>query len=62
LYRKLQHNSNNNGITDVSAFLSGKNQLDMDKPGMSLFRIGDALSSRNVAAAMFDALRLCHRL
>jgi hypothetical protein len=34
----------------------------MDKPGMSLFRIGDALSSRNVAAAMFDALRLCHRL
>ena len=27
--------------------------------GFALYRIGDAVASRNVAAAMFDALRLC---
>jgi hypothetical protein len=30
--------------------------------GYSLFRIGDAAGSRNLQAAMFDALRLCCRL
>lgn len=47
---------------DVSALLSGDSKLDLDKPGMHLFQIGDALFSHDVAAAMFDALRHCHRL
>lgn len=29
---------------------------------VSLFQIGDALSSCNVVTTMFDALRSCHRL
>jgi hypothetical protein len=39
----------------MEAILPGLEQAD----GYSLFRIGDAASSRNLAAAMYDALRLC---
>ncbi|MEM7408001.1 MAG: NADH:flavin oxidoreductase [Pseudomonadota bacterium] len=49
----------NDGVTDHRALLAGEPQPFFDTHGMRLYRIGDALSSRNVAAAMFDALRLC---
>ncbi|MXZ81819.1 MAG: NADH:flavin oxidoreductase [Gammaproteobacteria bacterium] len=58
LYRELRGASSNDGITDIPALLAGRPQ-----PGVAgsyqLHRIGDAQSSRNLAAAMFDALRLC---
>lgn len=62
LYRDLRGKANNAGIIDVDAFLAGESQPALDLPGLSVFRIGDAASSRNAAAAMFDALRLCSAL
>ncbi len=60
LFQSLQPHSANNGVTDIAKFLSGEPQsTDNNANGFELHRIGDALSSRNVAAAMFDALRLC---
>ncbi|MCP4490274.1 MAG: FAD-dependent oxidoreductase [Gammaproteobacteria bacterium] len=58
IYHTLREKSCNNGITDIPALLNGKPQPGNGE-GFTLHRIGDALSSRNVAAAMYDALRLC---
>ena len=62
VYQELRAGSRNDGVTDIPALLAGKPQpLEAGSPdqGFALYRIGDAVSSRNVAAAMFDALRLC---
>ena len=60
LFHSLRSASNNDGVTDIKAFLTGQPQPALEaSTGFSLYRIGDALSSRNLAAAMFDALRLC---
>lgn len=59
LFTALREQSANRGETDLDAFLAGAPQPTLDAPGLSLFRIGDAVASRNAAAAMFDALRLC---
>ncbi|WP_425403187.1 FAD-dependent oxidoreductase [Hwanghaeella sp.] len=62
VYQELRAASANDGYLDLDALLAGEPQPSLDRDGVSLFRIGDAASSRNVAAAMFDALRLCSRL
>ena len=60
VYQELRNASNNDGVLDVAALLAGRPQPCLeDFRGFSLFRIGDAASSRNLAAAMYDALRLC---
>ena len=60
LFQALRTLSKNDGVTDIRCLLAGARQPSDDgSPGFSLYRIGDAVSSRNVAAAMFDALRLC---
>ena len=60
LYQALRPLSKNDGVTNIQHLLSGTSQTTDDgDAGFSLYRIGDAISSRNVAAAMFDALRLC---
>ncbi len=45
-----------------SAFIAGQAQTLQPNPHgrYQLFRIGDAVSSRNTHAAIYDALRLCH--
>jgi len=58
IFDSLRDHSNNHGVTDFDALISGKSQAEFDQ-GYTLFRIGDAVSSRNLAAAMYDALRLC---
>ncbi len=62
VYQELRGEAANNGDLDLAAFLAGDSQPSLDMEGVSLFRIGDAAASRNVAAAMFDAFRLCSRL
>ena len=62
LFQDLRGASANDGVTDHHALLRGRPQPALEEEGYALFRIGDALASRNVAAAMFDALRLCSRL
>ncbi len=58
VFDSLRDAASNHGVTDLDALIGGKPQVGSGQ-GYSLFRIGDAVSSRNLAAAMYDALRLC---
>jgi 2,4-dienoyl-CoA reductase-like NADH-dependent reductase (Old Yellow Enzyme family)/thioredoxin reductase len=58
VFDSLRDAASNHGVTDLDALIAGKPQAGSGQ-GYSLFRIGDAASSRNLAAAMYDALRLC---
>lgn len=60
VFQALRPLSRNDGVTDIPHFLAGTKQPEYEKQeDFYLYRIGDAVSSRNLAAAMFDALRLC---
>ena len=60
VFNSLRENASNRGVIDLDALTIGKPQPGLDQEtGYTLFRIGDAASSRNLAAAMYDALRLC---
>ena len=60
LYFELKPQSTNLGAVDYGALLSGEPQNVVRNPGgaFQLFRLGDAVSSRNIHAAIFDAVRL----
>jgi 2,4-dienoyl-CoA reductase-like NADH-dependent reductase (Old Yellow Enzyme family) len=64
LYFALKPGSLNGGEIDYAALLAGRPQAVTRNPSGTyrLYRIGDAVSSRNVHAAIFDALRLCKDL
>jgi NADPH-dependent 2,4-dienoyl-CoA reductase/sulfur reductase-like enzyme len=59
-YFELKSSSSNLGAVDYGALLEGRPQRLVRNPGgrFQLFRIGDAVSSRNIHAAVYDALRL----
>ena len=61
LYQALRARSVNDGVTDVEALLNGRAQRSAPPSAnqFELHRIGDAVASRNVHAAVYDALRLC---
>lgn len=60
IYQNLRSSSRNNGITDIPSLVAGNPQPHSHSgSGFVLYRIGDASSSRNLAAAFYDALRLC---
>jgi N-methyl-L-proline demethylase len=61
LYFDLVPHSTNGGAVDHAALLSVRPQTISTNPdgGFQLFRIGDAVASRNIHAAVYDALRLC---
>ena len=51
--------SKNLGAVDYQALMHGRAQALNGGPGaFQLFRIGDAVASRNIHAAIYDALRL----
>ncbi|MDB9851967.1 NADH:flavin oxidoreductase [Amylibacter sp.] len=60
LYFELKPKSKNYGAVDYDALINGDVQkITNNKSGkFQLFRIGDAVSSRNTHAAIYDALRL----
>ena len=58
LYLSLRDGSSNCGVVDIAALTSGRPQPDVGE-GYALYRIGDAVSSRGIAAAIYDARRLC---
>jgi 2,4-dienoyl-CoA reductase-like NADH-dependent reductase (Old Yellow Enzyme family) len=60
LYQELRDASANDGVTDYEALLEGKRQPD--RGGLALYRVGDAIASRNIHAAILDARRLCQNL
>lgn len=64
LYDALKPLSVNHGEVDHTALLSGCSQDVVRNPDgkFRLFRIGDAVSSRNIHAAVYDALRLAKDL
>jgi 2,4-dienoyl-CoA reductase-like NADH-dependent reductase (Old Yellow Enzyme family) len=61
LYFDLKERSLNRGEVDHGALISGSPQDITSNPdgAFRLFRIGDAVASRNIHAAIYDALRLC---
>ncbi|MDJ0945947.1 MAG: NADH:flavin oxidoreductase [Kiloniellales bacterium] len=64
LYFALKELSSNRGEVDYRALIAGRPQEIATNPEgrFQLFRIGDAVSSRNIHAAIYDALRLCKDL
>jgi hypothetical protein len=60
LYFDLKPLSRNLGEVDQDALISGRAQAVATNPegAFQLFRIGDAVSARNIHAAIYDALRL----
>ena len=62
LFRDLRDRSSNGGVIDQQALLRGRPQPVAVDNGFRLFRIGDAVSSRNIHAAVLDAFRLCRVL
>ncbi|MDO5696640.1 MAG: NADH:flavin oxidoreductase [Dermatophilus congolensis] len=64
VYDELKPRSRNGGEVDLDALLRNEPQSAVRNPEGSfrLFRIGDAVSSRNIHAAIYDALRLCQVL
>ncbi len=60
LYFELRPLSSNAGEIDHDALIAGRAQTITRNPGgtFQLFRIGDAVSARNIHAAIYDALRL----
>jgi hypothetical protein len=61
VYEALRSGSTNDGVTDIDALIAGQPQPRLrDGKGYELHRIGDAVSSRNIHSAIYDALRLCH--
>ncbi|MFM9845069.1 MAG: FAD-dependent oxidoreductase [Dongiaceae bacterium] len=60
LYFALKEESQNRGEVDYDALIAGRPQvLRTNETGrFQLFRIGDAVASRNIHAAIYDAFRL----
>ena len=61
VYFALKEGARNRGEVDYRALIAGRPQAVATNPegAYQLFRIGDAVSSRNIHAAIYDALRLC---
>ena len=64
LYFELREQSSNGGEIDLEALISGNAQNLVNNPegDFQLFRVGDAVASRNVHSAIYDSLRLCKDL
>ncbi len=58
LFDALRGDAGNDGVTDLAALRDLRPQ-SRSGDGFELHRIGDALSSRNIHAAIYDALRFC---
>jgi len=62
IFHDLRAASANDGFTDPQALLEAQPQPAPDAGQYALYRIGDCVTSRNIAAAVYDALRLCRTL
>ncbi len=61
LFKSLCEHSQNDGVTDLEALRQGLEQPE-PKEGFNLFRIGDSVASRDIAATIYEARRLCQSL
>ena len=64
LYFDLKSNATNRGEIDHDALINGspQNLTRNTRGAYQLFRVGDAVASRNIHAAIYDSLRLCKDL
>ena len=64
LYFELKNDSKNLGSIDYTTLIKGKlNEIVLNNEGKYfLYRVGDAVSSRNMHASIYDSLRLCKDL
>lgn len=64
LYLELKPLSRNRGAVDYAALIARCDPLPVkdETGGFDLLRIGDAIESRNIHAAIYDALRYCSLL
>ena len=60
-YVSLRDRSSNGGIVDIEALINGESQPP-SAAGFVLYRVGDAVASRGLAAAIYEARRLCQFL
>ena len=62
-YFALKEQASNRGEIDLDSFIANKPQtLVRNKQGkFQLFRVGDAVASRNIHAALYESLRLCQQ-
>ena len=61
IYFALKKRSANLGELDLDGMAAGAPQPIVNNPdgGFQLYRVGDALVSRNIHAAIYDSLRIC---
>ena len=61
LFHALAPRARNEGELDIEALIAGRPQeITSNEDGeFMLFRVGDAVASRNIHAAIYDSLRLC---
>ena len=64
LYFALKPYSTNLGELDIDALIEDKPQSIVTHPhgAFELYRVGDAVASRNIHAAIYDSIRLCKDL
>ncbi len=62
LFQELREGSSNKGDVDYELLLSGQPQPAPPAGSYALFRVGDAVASRNIHAAILDSRRLCQCL
>lgn len=60
-YFALKEQSSNRGEIDIEAMIANQPQALVRNPQgrFQLFRVGDAVASRNIHAALYESLRLC---
>ncbi|MCY4576181.1 MAG: hypothetical protein OXC55_06260 [Chloroflexi bacterium] len=61
LFHTLSPKARNEGELDIAALIAGRPQeiITNEDGEYMLFRVGDAVASRNIHAAIYDSLRLC---
>jgi len=63
IYKELRGESLNDGVTDLHRLIAIEPQSwPHATNGFELYRVGDAVASRNVHSAILDSLRLCSAL
>lgn len=62
VFQALKPLSRNAGVTDLAALKQGRPQPAGPDNAPALYRVGDCVASRNIAAAIYDAFRLCRTL
>lgn len=61
LFNDLKALAVNRGVTDLAATLSDQPQ-PVSETGLRLYKVGDAVASRDIHASLLDGLRLCRQL